>query len=248
MIDNKPVNFRDIGGINVANGTLKAGIFLRSGQLVDLNDATVDFLTDTCQLQTIYDFRSTKETTEMPDTTVPNTQWKHLDILADATANYASMNKMVENSGNAHQHMLETYEQLIVSSSAQTGYQTFMNDLIQEPKTILFHCFAGKDRTGFAAALILKVAGASDETIMDDYLLTNKLRQQANQEMLETYRDQITEQQAKEMMVALQVAPEYLLRAKETIQQEFGTFDNYLHQGLHLVNDYTEQFRKLYVK
>lgn len=244
----EPVNFRDIGGIETATGHLKKNTFFRSGQLINLTAATSDFLANTCQIKTIYDFRSTKETEQMPDTPIKAITWQHLDILADATANYASMNKMVENSGDTHQHMLETYEQLVTSHSAHVGYHTFMMDLIEQPQPIIFHCFAGKDRTGFAAALILKAAGASDEAIMSDYLRTNELRKEANQEIVEQHRDEITDYQVQQLLIALQVAPEYLQHAKTVLIANYGSFDNYLQTGLNLPADYIAKFQQLYVE
>lgn len=244
----QPVNFRDIGGIPVANGTLQRQTFFRSGQIVNVEPQTVDFLEKSCNIKTIYDFRSAEELAKMPDTVIPSAAFKHLDILATASANQASLDEMMEGTGDAYQNMLLTYEQMITSSSAQAGYAQFLTDLVTTQEPLLFHCFAGKDRTGLAAALILKVAGASEQQIMADYLKTNELRKEANQQIMDHFKDSMSEEDQRQLQIALTVAPEYLTRAKQTITDNYGDFDHYLQDGLHLGHDYVAEFRHLYVK
>lgn len=54
-------------------------------------------------------------------------------------------------------------------------YARFFRHLLEQPTPLVFHCTAGKDRTGFAAALLLGALGVSREDIVADYLLTNRL-------------------------------------------------------------------------
>lgn len=244
----QPVNFRDIGGIPVANGTLTPNIFFRSGQVVDISNDTVDFLQNSCSLKRIYDFRSAEEVQKMPDTKIPSVTFTHLDILQTAKANQASMDEMVEGTGDAHENMLTTYEQMVTSDSARHGYAQFLTDLLTNNDPLLFHCFAGKDRTGFAAALILKIAGANDHQIMEDYLKTNTLRKEANQQIIAYFKDTMSTENLEQLQIALNVAPEYLNRANDTITNTFGSFNNYLHEGLGLENGFVSEFRHQYVK
>lgn len=243
-----PVNFRDIGGIPVETGTLVAKKFFRSGQVVDVAAETVDFLHKSCKVKTIYDFRSKDELQKMPDTKIPEASFKHIDILKTASENQVSMDEMITENGDAHANMLVTYEEMVTTKSAQEGYTQFLVDLVNKNEPILFHCFAGKDRTGFAAALILKIAGATDQQIMTDYLRTNEMRQAANQEILNQFKDKLTAKGLEELEIALCVAPEYLVRANQTINKNYGNFTNYLKDGLQLGTDYVAEFRNLYVK
>ena len=243
----QPVNFRDIGGISVSTGTLAPKIFFRSGQVVNIANETVDFLQNSCSLKRIYDFRSAEEVQKMPDTKIPEVNFTHLDILQTSKANQASMDQMVEGTGDAHENMLATYEQMVVSDSARQGYAHFLTDLLSNNEPVLFHCFAGKDRTGFAAALILKIAGASDQQIMTDYLKTNELRKEATKQIIDHFKDTMTAADLQELEIALNVAPEYLQRANDTIYKSFGSFDNYLKKGLGLETSFVSEFRHQYV-
>jgi protein-tyrosine phosphatase len=243
MNDKGIVNFRDIGDVPVASGRLKPGYFYRSGELSNLNPQQISFLKNDCHLGSIFDFRSANEVEKAPDTVVPGTQYFKDDILADQTTNGASLAGMFANGG----HIRETYEEIVLSNSAQTGYRTFFNEIIQAKQPTLFHCFAGKDRTGFAAAIILKMAGASDATIMQDYLLTNKLRKAANAKLLATFKPQVNDKQLHNLSVALVVDKAYLLHAQKTIQKAFGSFEGYLKNGLRLDSGYVEEFQHVFV-
>lgn len=122
-----------------------------------------------------------------------------------------------------------------------------MMGLLSDNAPILFHCFAGKDRTGFAAAVILRVAGANDQQIMDDYMLTNKLRVQANKDILNRFKSEMNQQQLDNLHTALMVDSDYLKHAQDVLQDHFGTFDHYLQNGLNLPSDYIAQFRNKFV-
>ena len=154
---------------------------------------------------------------------------------------------MITDGNQVHENMLKIYESIVLSESAQKGYHDFMLGLVEDDAPILFHCFAGKDRTGFAAAVILKVAGADDQQIMDDYLLTNKLRVRANEKLLNRFKDEMDQQQLDNLHVALMVDPDYLRHANEVLLAHFGTFDDYLKNGLNLPTDYVAQFRDKFV-
>lgn len=247
MNDKGLVNFRDIGGIQVPTGTLKPRFFFRSGAISGLNQVQSSFLKEACRIRDIYDFRSTDEVQQAPDTTISGTDYIHLDILSDKTANGASLGAMITSGNQVRQNMLKTYESIVLSQSAQRGYREFLLGLLQDRQPVLFHCFAGKDRTGFAAAIILKIAGANNQQIMADYLLTNQLRTKANQALLDQFRDQMTEQQLDNLHTALMVDADYLTHARDVLLNQFGTFDHYLTDGLGLPSDFVAEFRNLYV-
>lgn len=247
MNDKGLVNFRDIGGIQVPSGKLQSGYFFRSGQIAGINQEQYSFLKDQCQIRDVYDFRSTDEVKQAPDTDISGARYYHIDILSDKTSNGASLGAMITDGNQVHENMLKTYESIVLSESAQKGYHDFMLGLVEDDAPILFHCFAGKDRTGFAAAVILKVAGADDQQIMDDYLLTNMLRVRANEKLLNRFKDEMDQQQLDNLHVALMVDPDYLRHANEVLLAHFGTFDDYLKNGLNLPTDYVAQFRDKFV-
>lgn len=242
-------NFRDIGNIPVATGTLKGNYFYRSGELTNLSNEDQSFLKETCSINKIFDFRSKEEIKTQPDTSIKGISIENIDILqSTSTASVAELNNMLDiNSEEIEKYMLETYTSLITSDSALEGYRKFLMEVVSEDKPLVFHCFAGKDRTGVGAALLLKIAGATDEQILSDYLQTNKERVSANKEIISSLGSTLNEDQIKALNIALLVDKKYLIHAKETLEKTYGSFEKYLIDGLHLDKDYTNEFRKKFV-
>ncbi|WEV60068.1 tyrosine-protein phosphatase [Streptococcaceae bacterium ESL0729] len=241
-------NFRDIGGYEGQGGRLEKGIFFRSGQLVDLNEVQEQFLEDTCKLDKIYDFRNQDEVKKDPDTSLPSVDYVHLDVLADLNdGSSASLEDMFAELGDIEEAMLRTYEEIVLSKSARSSYHKFLLDLIDKKESRIFHCFAGKDRTGWGAYLILKIAGVSEEDILEDYLKTNQARKEANDFIINQYRDQITDEEVAALESALTVKEEYLNHAIKTINDKYGSFENYLLEGLDLPATYEATFKEMYL-
>ncbi|WP_165847283.1 tyrosine-protein phosphatase [Lacticaseibacillus paracasei] len=246
----KITNFRSLGGYQNAHGQMvKEGLIFRSGQLFELEDDQSHYLGQTLGIKHIVDMRSDDERTEFPDTVWEGADYAVLDILKDATANNASLGRMITEKGNVHENMLATYEQLALSDSAKTGYRQFIQGLLRPNEPTIFHCFAGKDRTGVGAALILKILDVSEQGIMADYLQTNAERTVANEEILAGLKERgFTDQQLKSIGEALKVDADYLRRYFQVIDQQFGSFQQYLREGLKLSAGEIAQFRDLYLQ
>lgn len=99
-------------------------------------------------------------------------------------------------------------------------YARFFRHLIEQPTPVVFHCTAGKDRTGYAAALLLGALGVAHDDIVQDYLLTNRLFR----------RSPLVQARgpAHVMDVLWSVQPAFLDAAFATIEQEFGGLPSYL--------------------
>ncbi|MFD1126256.1 tyrosine-protein phosphatase [Lentilactobacillus raoultii] len=241
-------NFRPLAGYSTLDGgRFKAGLLYRGGQIADLTPTQLAFLRDRLKISKVIDFRSLAERTQYPDSTWSGLDYEPIDVLVDAKKSGVSIEGMVYHAGDIGDVMLATYEQLAISSSAQQGYQQFLEELVDTPQPTFFHCFAGKDRTGVASALILKIAGVSDQEIFDDYLKTNQSRKKANEKILAQLSDQLTEAQQKALGQALVVDQRYLQRFFVTVNQHYGNFETYLTDGLKLSPNFVTLFRHQYV-
>jgi protein-tyrosine phosphatase len=131
--------------------------------------------------------------------------------------------------------MCETYRDF-VNRNADT-YSRFMKHLLEQPTPQVFHCTAGKDRTGFAAALLLSALGVDRATIEHDYLLTNQLYK----------RDARLEGQGHPhvMKVLWQVQPEFLHAAFDAVNTQHGGMQDYLHGAIGLSTQELAELRKL---
>ncbi len=121
--------------------------------------------------------------------------------------------------------MQETYRHFVRDNAAQ--FARLFELLLAEQTPTVFHCTAGKDRTGMAAALLLGALDVDRDTVMEDYLLTNQRYR----------RDAAWEGQGPEHVMAIlwQVQEAFLNSAFETIDHHFGGLDAYLEGpvGLH---------------
>jgi protein-tyrosine phosphatase len=131
--------------------------------------------------------------------------------------------------------MRETYRDF-VNHNADT-YARFMKHLLEQPTPQVFHCTAGKDRTGFAAALLLSALGVDRATIEHDYLLTNQLYR----------RDPSLEGKGHPhvMKVLWQVQPEFLDAAFEAVDAQHGGMADYLHGAIGLSPQELAELRRM---
>ena len=161
----------------------RQGIF-SSGELVNIAQADQQKLVEDYQIKRIYDFRSAAETQERPDDSIQGTNYLHIDIFTDIQAQTASLEGMLKTVGSPDEAMDMAYKEMVLSNSPQRLPNIFENFLSYPQEAILFHCFAGKDRTGIGAALILSALGVEHSYILEDYLKTNEQRKPLTSKLL----------------------------------------------------------------
>lgn len=133
-------------------------------------------------------------------------------------------------------HMQDTYRGFVRHNTRR--FAEFFEYLLASDEPTVFHCTAGKDRTGFAAALLLKAVGATDEEVMSDYLLTNDRLVLPEASRLGLPREA--------MEVLWRVQPGFLEAAFEEVRAGYGSLEGYFREGLALREGEREQLRRLY--
>ena len=250
----KPVNFRDLGGLGTACGKkLRKGRLLRCGQVSGLGVEDVVRLQGH-GLRQIIDLRRPWETEIAPNDKIDGVHCVNIDIMAGRT----NMDRMSSAEGwikdldpaRMDGEMLEIYRYFVMSPHAKEGYREFLQLCLKnEGGAILFHCAHGKDRTGFAAAVILKILGVADEDIYKDYMLTNEVRKAANAEAMDRYRAQgMNEEQVAAMGIMYNVRRDYLAAALDVIDGEYESFENYVTQELGLTSEDVARLKELYLE
>lgn len=208
-------NVRDLGGYETADGKqVKWRKVIRSGDLNKLSDMDLANL-ERIGLKTYVDFRSEQEVKAAPDRTVSGmTELAWLPIVpGDMTAAIHTLNP-----DNLPSLIEGVYENLI--RDYQEEYREFFRLLaIGDKAPLLFHCSAGKDRTGVGAALFLASLGVDRSIIMQDYLLSN--------EYLKGKYDFIV-QKYPQFEPLTKVSAEYLQRAFDVIDGDFGGMEVFL--------------------
>lgn len=220
------VNFRDIGGYKTKDGhTVKWGKIYRSADMSKLTDAD---LAELKKLNITYDvdLRGIQESKQAPDRLNPNTDY----ILCPAGSDDANNNMMktlATAKGKQGDSLLTVYYSNISPLGAR--YQPFFDKLLALPddKSLVFHCTAGKDRTGMGAALLLYSLGVPYDTFMADYLASNYYRAAENEK---TTKQMVAFMHMDEGVAkdVLSVKKQYLDATFAAIVKQYGSVDNFL--------------------
>ena len=129
--------------------------------------------------------------------------------------------------------MIEANRQFASTFTPQ--FSQFMQVLVESAgDPVVWHCSAGKDRTGFAAAIILRLLGVPEDVVMADYMLSREYALAAMQKELTLVRLLKGEEAAEKLTVLLGVEEPWLQAAFDTIDEQYGSFDNYVYQALEL--------------
>jgi protein-tyrosine phosphatase len=135
--------------------------------------------------------------------------------------------------------MTEEYSRFPTYNGAQQALHRVVN-LLADGRSVLAHCFAGKDRTGFMVALVLEAAGVERDAIVADFLSSNQAVPQLRDRILDAVRQRSDVEVTPELMAftearlsdeVLGVREEYLDIARRTIDENFGSLDGYLRSA-----------------
>ncbi|WP_238542177.1 tyrosine-protein phosphatase [Cecembia lonarensis] len=239
-------NFRELGGIEINDGkTIREGLIFRSGSFSNLSDLDAQKLKAT-GLNTIIDFRSDFEIEREPDF-IPESMsvnWIHAPI---GSLDQSGMGKFMQVL-TKEDFQQEDVDQLMIE--ANLGFVEYIQDfkplfdLIQEEDAVvLFHCSAGKDRTGLASALFLHALGADWDTIMEDFLRSNEAVEKTDLSKMAMYG--IPEDRAKALMGVKAV---YLESAWSAIEEKYGSADALLAQEFGIGQEEKEFLRSKYLE
>ena len=230
---NNTINTRDLGGYKAADGrTVKWGVLFRSDSLANLDESDLGHL-EALALSTVTDLRSDSERAEAPDRLPQQSPPIGYRTLAvnDPAVDVADLGRKFY-AGQLSQSELV----------ALTDRRSYINDTalsrqwgqwvrsLADPGALpqLFHCTAGKDRTGFAAAIVLLTLGVSKDDVMSDFLLRNhylsgKIPRSVEQ-IQARYTTEIDTDQLREL---IGVTPTSLNRAIEPKEAKSGSIDGY---------------------
>lgn len=168
-------NFRELGGYPAAGKTVRRGVLYRSGTLTHASESDFARLA-ALGIRTIIDMRTVEEAQEHPSPAHGRTGFDliHLPILSGTGSRvFTEVERRIRErdfaSFDADSIMNEEYRNFITQWSQQFG--EFLRILLARGgEPVLWHCSGGKDRTGFAAAIVLKILGVDETVIFSDYL------------------------------------------------------------------------------
>lgn len=227
-------NFRDMGGLPASGGKM-----LRYGQLYRSEDFSNLSETDAALLQglgvqLLCDLRSKSERHQYPNRwPADSANTLNLNISTDLRASHQAITRLLSGSpgvAQAEEAMLVTYR-MFPEAFAVRLPQLFEHILHGGHLPLVFHCAAGKDRTGFIAAILLTALGVDREAIYADYLLSReRWKGERSESAIRRYLQPLCGQApaAEVVQTLCQVRSNYLDAALDEIAQRYGSTSDYL--------------------
>jgi len=255
------LNFRDLGGYQSADGRrVKWGKMYRSAQLDRLSSQGIAEMA-ALDLRTVVDLRFSDETHKYPTilAAIPNAEvlsWhdeQELDSDDKSEAMKRSWRDSLDSNDPAQvrEAMRINYPQKLYSHRAI--YRKMLVRLSEGNTPLVFHCAAGKDRTGVGAALILSLLGVDNQQIIEDYMLTqNELEGRveawfsggaATQENYEDFQEKLAEHSSELLAPIFEADLRYIETLLEYIDNTYGNFERYAREKLLLESSFLERFR-----
>ncbi|MAT93754.1 MAG: hypothetical protein CME59_14240 [Halioglobus sp.] len=243
-------NFRDFGGYRGADGRrVKWGYLFRSGQLSALTDPDLELLAS-LQLDLVCDFRRTEEQQNEPSR-LPAANPPKVVGLPIVPGSNARFFEEAEGHVGDRQAMFDFMLEInrdFAAAQTDTYARMFAEILQRDDARFLVHCAAGKDRTGFAAALVLLALGVSREVVMTDYMLTSRFFTPQREVDRLRRKYQMEHLDAEAILPMLEVHEVYLARALETIDADYPSVDAYLEDALGVGAPEREELRARYLE
>jgi len=178
-IDFKNINnFRDIGGLQTANGkVVRWGMIFRSEQLAHLEKSDFDKFID-LQIETVYDLRTTSEIKNNKDQLPENVTYHHIQTVKDNGDLLTRLrSKLLRGEITEEQSLkmiTDLYQNMVTADLA--SLKDLLRNILSADTPVLFHCSAGKDRTGVVTALILSILHVDRKTVFEEYMMSNYYR------------------------------------------------------------------------
>ncbi|MFE2998637.1 tyrosine-protein phosphatase [Nocardia sp. NPDC059246] len=229
-------NFRDLAGpargYRTGSGrSARLGVVYRSNAL---SPNASDLATlSTLGIRAVYDLRTTKEVEAKPDKVPLGAKYVRVDILGDASS-AASVDLTTITSDSARAMLSDANRDFVANESQRREFATLLTDIAEADGPVVVHCTSGKDRTGWASALLLTVAGVSQQDIMSNYLLTNQYSAASIDATARATADRYGTVRGEGMRIAMGVFPEALQAGFDQATRQFGGMDGYLKDGLGL--------------
>jgi protein-tyrosine phosphatase len=204
-------------------------VLFRSDRLDRLSDAD---LARIAQLQPslIVDLRTDRERRRGADRVPPAAEHLVADVYADADVpEGVDPLAQVTTRADAVAFLVSANRKFVSMASARAAYGSLFAHIRTAPGPVVYHCTAGKDRTGWATAVLLTILGVPRSVIMEDYLASNDYLAETNRRRFERPG---ADRERLEPVYSVSAA--YLDAAFQEAAAAYGSFDHYLEQALGL--------------
>lgn len=266
------MNFRDIGGYQTLDGgKVSYGKIYRSAQLNDLSPGGIKQV-EALKIRSVMDLRYDEEITlfPTPKSAFPKAHiisWQHIQNIVEANNSPESKDSPELNDSSSAdkksrlgkgswRESLDSHDPVQVREAMRSNYpqklyshraiyKDMLLRLINNDSPLLFHCAAGKDRTGVAAALVLSLLGVSDEDIISDYMITADTTKglldtfhaagaNTNSDNPQNFQHKLAQYPKHVIQPLFDTDPAYIKTLLNYVQSEYSGFDGYARSVLGL--------------
>ncbi|AKJ42221.1 Tyrosine-protein phosphatase precursor [Pragia fontium] len=251
-------NLRDLGGFKTADGRYtKWGMMYRADTPYKLKSEGYNYVAYNMNMGYVFDLRNDNEVAKKPDpamngityfhTQIPDIPPAYKDVSWDTTEtiyNFVSTPRAESFYVDTNAYMVEA------PKSHDSMKQILSTALTAEGKGLVWHCAGGKDRTGYVSAVFLAALGVPEETIVNEYLLTNEYRKEFDKKELEDMSKEFNQdpKAIKGFLAIQQSRPEYIKAALDLIKQKYGSVDNYLLKEMGITKQQIEALKAMYTE
>lgn len=242
-------NFRDLGGYETKDGRYtRWGLIYRSGVLTDLTPTDYNYLVH-LGIRVVCDFRTHQENQAAAEKWIPGSSAEMVSLPIGSRPQKPGQEPTIQSSvqdmlgtdpesEKMRAHVTAAYGDFAFSASdqfAQVFQQRRNNHL-----PLLYHCSAGKDRTGVFSALLQLTLGVPEKTVLEDYALTNEYlmkgdRSAAMQNLgAATGNNMLAGLTTEQRDILMADDPVYLESTLRKIDKQYGSFDAYRRRALHV--------------
>ena len=246
-------NFRELGGYEADEGKhIKWGQIWRGIPTCKLTGEADRAKLDALGLRLILDLRSVEEAKKEPDYVPDGARLVQICGLCAEDGHEIAfapgdIDRLMASAPEGYNVPRVLYRRMLTGNKA---FKELFRALEAGETPILFHCSAGKDRTGVAAMLILLALGASDETICADYAQTNVCRRAEIEAVMQEHADEIAADPScrNHYYRMAGVEPELAPFVLDTIRSQFGSAENYLEAEYGLTPARLMRLRRMYLE
>ncbi|MGW1077487.1 tyrosine-protein phosphatase [Streptomyces sp. NPDC002537] len=249
------INLRDLGGIALTgNSAVRPGLLLRSGQL-DRLDPEQDPAVAALGIHTVVDLRTEQERRARPDQLPEGARLIVADVMAagaqggdqvparlDSVLGSPAVAEEHLGNGKAEKLLCDAYRAFVRSEPACDAYRLLLSALAEpDCGPLLFHCTAGKDRTGWAATVILLLLGADEAAVREEYLSVNPAVRAAFAPLIDRFVAAGGDPEIPDAVLG--VRPAYLAAALEEMDRAYGGVEAYVREGLGIADEAVDRIR-----
>ncbi len=226
-------NLRDYGGYAAADGgRVRTGLLFRSGQHMEASETDLALI-DALDIRTVIDLRGVSEREGFPCRRHPNFAAQviaHDGETSNSPPHEGGGGQVVMTPQKARERMLAVYTRMPVNPAMIAMFSRYFDALDANDGGSLVHCFAGKDRTGIAVALLLHVLGVHHDDIVGEFLMTNDaptrhILERQSLPRMEAHYGTIEPEALHNLMGVL---PEYIDTYFAEVTRDHGSVDAYL--------------------